>query len=89
MSPKENRVADSDKINRYASVVAYFMEKTMEEIQQDGKEGGNRKLLIDYNRLGEQFEQNSTYINLYFDGNKSLITQASKQPANLMEEIFK
>lgn len=89
MSPKENRVADSDKINRYASVVAYFMEKTMEEIQQDGKEGGNRKLIIDYNRLGEQFEQSASYINLYFDGNKSMISEASKQPANLMEEIFR
>ena len=89
MSPKENRVADSDKINRYASVVAYFMEKSMEEMQIDGKDGGNRKLFIDYNRLGEQFEQSSSYINLFFDGNKSIITEAIKQPSSLMDEIFK
>lgn len=89
MSPRETRVADSDKINRYASVVAYFMAKSMEEMQQDGKEGGNRKLFIDYNRLGEQFEQSSSYINLFFDGNKSIIAEATKQPENLMDEIFK
>lgn len=89
MSPKENRVADSDKINRYASVIAYFMEKSMEEMQKDGKDGGNRKLYIEYNRLGEQFEQSSSYINLFFDGNKSIIEEAKKQPVNLVDEIFK
>lgn len=88
MSPRENRVADSDKINRYASVVAYFMKKTMEEMQKDGKEGGNRKLFIDYNRLGEQFEQDESYINLFFDGNISLIEEATKQPVNLIDEVF-
>lgn len=89
MSPREMRVADSDKINRYASVVAYFMQKELEEIQVDGKEGGNRKLVIDYNRLGEQFEQSGQYINLIFDGNKSLITEAPIQPKNEFEEMFK
>ena len=89
MSPRENRVADSDKINRYASVIAYFMEKSMEEMQKDGKEGGNRKLFIEYNRLGEQFDQSASYINLFFDGNKSIIEEAKKQPANLVDEIFR
>lgn len=88
MSPKENRVADSDKINRYASVVAYFMEKTLEEMQTDGKEGGNRKLIIDYNRLGEQFEQSGMYINLMFDGNRGVIAEAPIQPKNEFDDLF-
>lgn len=88
MSPKEQRVADSDKINRYASVIAYFMEKTVDEIQADGKDGGNRKLVIEYNRLGEQFEQSGNYINLLFDGNRSMISEAKIQPKNLMDEMF-
>lgn len=88
MSPKEQRVADSDKINRYASVIAYFMEKDIDEIQADGKDGGNRKLIIDYNRLGEQFEQTGHYINLLFDGNRSMISEAKMQPKNLAEELF-
>lgn len=89
MSPREQRVADSDKINRYASVVAYFTEKTLEELQVDGKEGGNRKLFIDYNRLGEQFEQSGSYINLVFDGNRGIITEATKQPKNEFDNLFK
>lgn len=88
MSPYEARVADSDKINRYASVVAYFMEKTLEEIQTDGKEGGNRKLIIDYNRLGEQFEQSGMYINLMFDGNRGVIAEAPMQPKNEFDGLF-
>lgn len=88
MSPREQRVADSDKINRYASVVAYFMEKTIEEQGNDGREGGNRKFIIDYNRLGEQFEQSGQYINLLFDGNRSIIAQAKQQPKSAVDEIF-
>lgn len=88
MSPKETRVADSDKINRYASVVAYFMEKELEELQTDGKEGGNRKLIIDYNRLGEQFEQTGMYINLMFDGNRGVIAEAPVQPKDEFDQLF-
>ncbi|MGL5649272.1 MAG: DnaB-like helicase C-terminal domain-containing protein, partial [Clostridium sp.] len=49
MSPKEERLADSDKINRYASTIAYWIHKTKEEQLNDGKDAGNCKFRIDYN----------------------------------------
>lgn len=87
MSPHDTRLADSDKLARYASVVAYFMKKEPEEIQKDGIEGGNRKFIIQNNRLGEQFEDDK-YINMMFDGNHAKLEQAKRQPKNDMEELF-
>lgn len=78
MSPKENRLADSDKINRYASVIAYWSKKTPEEIKKDGKNLGTHKLFIDYNRLGKQMFEHE-YINMVFDGDICTIQQARVQ----------
>lgn len=72
MSPHENRVADSDKINRYASVIAYWKKKPLEEMTD---KGGTHKFFIDYNRLGRQFEEDE-YIDMYFDGDHCTIKQA-------------
>jgi replicative DNA helicase len=77
MSPKEQRLADSDKINRYASTIAYWMHKTKEEMINDGTDAGNCKLFIDYNRNGMQMEEDE-YLNFVFDGNKATIDQAKK-----------
>lgn len=77
MSPKEQRLADSDKINRYASTIAYWMHKTKEEMINDGTDAGNCKLFIDYNRNGVQMEEDE-YLNFVFDGNKASIDQAKK-----------
>lgn len=74
MSPREQRLADSDKLNRYASTIAYWVEKDFEEKQESGK--GSHKFFIEYNRLGRQFEENE-YIDMYFDGDHALIKQAS------------
>lgn len=78
MSPKDKRLADSDKINRYASVVAYWGKKEPDEMQLDGREGGNYKLFIDYNRLGKQMFDDE-YINLVFNGDICNIQQARTQ----------
>lgn len=75
MSPKEQRLADSDKINRYASTIAYWIHKTKEEILNDGVDSGNCKLVIDYNRNGGQMEDGE-YLNFVFEGDKAIITQA-------------
>lgn len=75
MSPKEQRLADSDKINRYASTIAYWIHKTKEEMLNDGVDSGNCKLVIDYNRNGGQMEDGE-YLNFVFDGDKAIITQA-------------
>jgi len=77
MSPKEQRLADSDKINRYASTIAYWMHKTKEEMLNDGEKSGNCKLFIDYNRNGTQMEEDE-YLNFVFDGNRARIFQAEK-----------
>ena len=78
MSPKEFRLADSDKINRYASVIAYWSKKDAKELQKDGRDGGTHKIFIDYNRLGKQMFDDE-YINMYFDGDICDIKQARMQ----------
>lgn len=77
MSPKEQRLADSDKINRYASTIAYWIHKTKEEMVNDGVDAGNCKLFIDYNRNGTQMEEDE-YLNFVFNGDKATILQAKK-----------
>lgn len=75
MSPKEQRLADSDKINRYASTIAYWIHKTKEEKLNDGVKEGNCKLFVDYNRNGNQMEEGE-YLNFVFAGNKARIEEA-------------
>lgn len=77
MSPKEQRLADSDKINRYASTIAYWIHKTKEEMIKDGKDAGNCKLFIGYNRNGSQMNDDE-YLNFCFNGDTATITQATK-----------
>jgi replicative DNA helicase len=77
MSPKEQRLADSDKINRYASTIAYWIHKSKEEMVNDGVDAGNCKMFIDYNRNGTQMEEDE-YLNFVFNGNKADIRQAKK-----------
>ena len=87
MSPTEQRLSDSAKIARYASVIGYFMKKTPEEIQNDGFDGGNRKFVVAFNRLGQQ-EEGDNYLNLLFDGNHAVINQAIKQPTDESINLF-
>lgn len=84
MSPKEIRLADSDKINRYASTIAYWIAKTKEEIVEDGEDSGNYKFFIDYNRNGRQMYEDE-YINFVFKGDVASIFQA-KKPFKCEEE---
>lgn len=88
MAKDDMRIADSDKINRYASVVAYLLQKDSEEIAEDGVDGGNRKLVIDYNRLGQQFEQSGEHINLKFNGDMATFAQAKVQPYEVEQRLF-
>jgi len=73
MSPKEQRLADSDKLNRYASVIAYWIKKSLGE-NCDGSKG-THKFFIEYNRLGRQFEEDE-FIDMHFDGDHATIKQA-------------
>lgn len=73
MSPREQRLADSDKLNRYASVIAYWIKKPIEE--RSDSTSGTHKFFIEYNRLGSQFDEDE-YIDMFFDGDHATIKQA-------------
>lgn len=75
---RNNQVADSDKLERYASVSILWRDKTSDEIIADGEECGNFAMNINLNRLGEQMAEDD-YIDFNFDGNKMRIEQAEKQ----------
>ena len=80
---RQNQVADSDKLERYASVSLLWSDKSAEEYISDGEECGNYKLYIKLNRLGEQM-LDGDYIDMMFDGNKMRIEQAKQHSrANL------
>lgn len=88
MSPYDTRLADSDSINRYASVVAYWMLKTKEELKkEESYNSGDYKFVIEYNRLGDKMEKDGHGINFQFDGDKCLIEQAEFQPLRNQKEF--
>lgn len=72
------KLADSAKIARNASTIAMITEKTPEEVEADGRECGNKKLRVVYNRNGEQMAPDE-YIDLAFNGNLISYEQAAKQ----------
>ena len=77
-----NKIADSAKIARNTSTIALLTEKTVEEIQRDGVECGNRKLQVVFNRNGMQ-HTNDEYIDMKFDGNHILWEQAKQHEIEL------
>jgi hypothetical protein len=74
---RNNETADSDKLDRYASVSVMWREKTPEEILNDGKECGNYALNINLNRIGEQMGDDE-YIDFMFNGSIMTIEQAKQ-----------
>ena len=72
-------VADSDKIERYASASIFWGRKTPEQIQDDGLEGGNCMMRVDANRRGMRMDVDER-INFIFDGARMRIAEADKQP---------
>ena len=87
---RENNIADSDKIERYASTGIKWVKKTPEEIARDGIECGNYKLNILFNRLGGDMDEDE-YIDFVFN-NKNLDISVSKKqheesvPEYMLEE---
>ncbi len=72
-----NRLADSAKIARNASTIIMLMDKTPEEIEADGVECGNKKMVVTVNRNGMQ-HADGEYIDLSFDGNRILYEEAKQ-----------
>ena len=74
----QNRIADSAKIARNASTIIMLIDKTPEEIEEDGIECGNKKMIVTVNRNGMQHAQGE-YIDLKFDGNHILFEEPERQ----------
>jgi len=92
MNDNEMRLANSRKIQCFASTIAYWMEKDSDMIAKDGKEQGNNYLYIDYNRNGHKHKSDSkknpvTYLNFVMDGDRSTINMA-KVPEHKEESPF-
>lgn len=81
MNDNELRLADSRKIQRYASTICYWMEKDFDQIANDGVEEGTHYIFVDYNRNGGKHKSDSkgkavTYINFVMDGDRATIKMA-------------
>lgn len=63
---RQLNIADSDKIERYASTGLKWIKKTPEEIAKDGVECGNYKMNIMFNRLGGDMDEDE-YIDFVFN----------------------
>jgi len=70
-------LADSQKPLRYCSTYMLWREKTQDELKQDGIECGNFCCEIGKNRNGMSTSEGD-YIDIRFDGNKMLITEATQ-----------
>lgn len=78
MSDDGSRLSDSAKIARYASVVAFWRKKTIEEVISDGKECGTHTIFVKFNRLGRQFEEGEA-VNMVADLDRMNIKQSKIQ----------
>jgi hypothetical protein len=71
------KIADSRKIVNHASTIIKLLSKTPEEIEADGKECGNKKLIVEFNRNGMQHAPGE-YIDIFFNGNIIAIEEAQQ-----------
>lgn len=75
---ESGRLADSAKIARNASTIVMIQSKTEEEMEEDGRECGNKKLRVIFNRNGMQMAPGE-YIDVEFDGDHIMYREAEKQ----------
>ena len=78
-----NKLADSAKIARNASTIMFLVDKTPEEIAEDGEGSGRKKIIVVQNRNGMQHVEGE-WINIEFNGNVCLLEEA-KTPHVLNE----
>lgn len=76
---REGRIADSDKIERYASTGITFRKKTDDEIKKDGKDCGNYAMSVDFNRIGDIHDGEGEYLDFLFKGKTLTISETKKQ----------
>lgn len=78
------KLADSAKIARNASVIMTLLDKTPMEIERDGRECGNKRVVINLNRNGPQMSTDEG-INLEFNGNIISLEEAKQ---SILEEPY-
>lgn len=74
-------IADSDKLERYASTGVFMRMKTAEEIQEDGPECGNYCMEVRFNRNGDVTAEGE-YIDFVFRGPILTIDECKIQHAS-------
>lgn len=92
MNDNELRLADSRKIQRYASTICYWMEKDTDMVSNDGAEQGTHYIFVDYNRHGKKHKSDSkgkpmTYMNFVMNGDKAKISMAKMKYHNLEDNL--
>lgn len=75
---RSGNIADSDKIERYASTGVSWEEKSFTEISDDGKDCGNYKMKILFNRLGIDMDEED-YLDFVFDKESLSINECKRQ----------
>ena len=75
---RNNEIADSDKIERYASTGIKWMKKTPEEVLADGEKCGNYKMQVMFNRLGKEMDEDD-YLDFVFDTKSLSINECRVQ----------
>ena len=71
------KLADSAKIARNASVIMTLLDKTPAEIERDGVECGNKRLVVAMNRNGPN-HADGEWIDILFDGNRISLEEAKQ-----------
>lgn len=78
---RDGKVADSDKIERYASCALTWKPKTLDRQHIDGVECGNFEVRIPINRIGTCMvfdDDEEEYLDFYFDGDTATISEAKQ-----------
>lgn len=71
------KLADSAKIARNGSTILLLVDKTLAEIEDDGADCGNKKLIVYRNRNGMQHAPGE-YIDIEFNGDLCTLSQAKQ-----------
>lgn len=75
---RSEKIADSDKIERYVTTGLIWRKKTPEEIEMDGEKCGNYAVTIDFNRIGDDMDEND-YLDFLFKKEILTIEECAKQ----------
>ena len=85
---RSGEIADSDNLERFASVSCIWERKTPEEFEADGPRCGNYKFRVKLNRLGPQHDLPEEYIDVDYLPNGLLRVYESKEQHQIKTDPF-